>query len=478
MKKFAAWGLPVAGLLAACGDAPIAETMLDPQLTLVTPSAGFIGRVVELQISAAETHFDSTSLVSLGDPGITISNVAVGNRENLRLTATVAATAQLGAHDVTVTTAGSVARLLGGFVVRPSLAGEPPPLGVTPPPAMQGGLTTVYTRNLDYVQNPWNPSVLNTRLSLGLNSIGSATVLTGARFASTVLVDALAPPGTTVTTVATSLNPFVQLMYYLADPLDPSLPKPAPRTPTMVTPGTALPNQVFANPSDNGFFSLSSTQDNQILLAQVSSLGAFLQPPNGSLQGAVAPASGRFSDGNFGLVTYNAAGTQGTLLGLLGSPGLHYLTLWPSNFGGGSSTFYGYTLTPRLVPGTRFNATEPQTPDSPSGPLAQLTALDANSGRFATDGSFDRQGDTDYILYTAVGAVSRLLVAVSSPGTSISLVEYQNSTCTGAPTVSSTSNHFSAIDIATTTMLRCIAISATTLTQRYPAPYKIIIAAQ
>ena len=43
------------------GGAPMTETMLDPQLTLLTPSAAFAGRVVELQISAAETYFDATS---------------------------------------------------------------------------------------------------------------------------------------------------------------------------------------------------------------------------------------------------------------------------------------------------------------------------------------------------------------------------------------------------------------------------------
>lgn len=454
------------------------EKTLDPQLTLLTPNSAFAGRVVELQISAAETYFDATSLVSLGDPGITISNVVIGNRENLRLTATLAPTAQLGPHDVTVTTAGAVARLAGGFTVRPSLAGETPPLGVTPPPALQGGLTTVYTRNLDYVQNPWNTSALNTRLSLGLNSIGSATVLTGARFATTVLIDALSPPGTTVTTQATSLNPLLQPMLYIADPMDPSLPKPAPRTPTTVTSGTALPGQGFAMPNDSGFYTLNSTQDNQILLAQLSSLGVFLQPPNGSLQGAVAPASGRFGDGNFGQVTYNAAGTQGTLLGLLGSVGPHFLSIWPGNLGGGSMGFYGYTLTPRVIPGSRFSLVEPQTPDTPGMPIATLTNLDTSTGRFATDGAFDRQGDVDHILYTAVGAANRVLVAVASPSAAVAIVEYQSATCSGATGGSSAGSHFAAVEVTSTTTQRCIAITATSQTQRYPTPYKVIIAAQ
>jgi RHS repeat-associated protein len=89
-----------------------------PAITNVNPNTGQRGQTnLSVAITGQFTHFaQGTTQVSFGSD-ITVNGVTVASATSLTVNITIPATANLGAHTVTVTTGAEIAALTGGFMV-------------------------------------------------------------------------------------------------------------------------------------------------------------------------------------------------------------------------------------------------------------------------------------------------------------------------------------------------------------------------
>src|SRR6185295_1979224 len=101
-----------------------------PTLASVAPPSGVAGTAVPVTLSG--TNFVAGATVNVSGTGVTASAANVVNGTTITTTLTVTAGAQLGSHDVSVTTTGGTSNT-AAFTVNPpapTLASVAPPSGV------------------------------------------------------------------------------------------------------------------------------------------------------------------------------------------------------------------------------------------------------------------------------------------------------------------------------------------------------------
>lgn len=428
----------------------------EPVLTLITPARAFPDRSVVLQVSGVNTHFKDGTRVRLDDPEITVGRVTIGSSGYLSAELRLGARARLGAHDVTIETATPAGpeapQLKGSFSVVPSLVAEAQ--GNTSAP--QGGLVDFNVRSIDRDNPPVGAAAVGGDVrALYVSALGGRAVGYG-------LVDALAAPGGLALWL--SYDGGGGKLAYVLDPGDPAAPKATARTPTPLTLGTLLGGQALAMPRTSNLYQLSTEGDGALLQLTFNTSGGL---STGTVVGAVAPASGRWSDGQFFYASTN--GAVQTALALGGKKGAHYLAVLPASLGGGMD--FGYSLlaradTPRTVSLKESDAS----PDTPMAPLATVV-LDAPA--VSSDAALESAGDLDHVRFTARKS-GRLYVqaapaglGLGAPPTTVTLLQAD---CTTALSPPRPVQQEAAV---TQDQTYCARISSTT---GYVGPYRLLAA--
>jgi len=120
----------------------IAVSSVVPAIGLVTPGDGPQGSTLNVEITGANTNFQSSSVVSFSGTGITVNSLTVNSPTSITANISVSSESTLGFRDVTVTTqlggdTTETAIGTGSFqVVTPPF--NPTIIGVTPPQGAQG----------------------------------------------------------------------------------------------------------------------------------------------------------------------------------------------------------------------------------------------------------------------------------------------------------------------------------------------------
>jgi hypothetical protein len=383
---------------------PGAAASIDPVLNLITPARAFPDRSVLLQISGAGTHFKADTRVRFDDPELTVGRVTVGSAGYLAAELRIGAKARLGPHDVTVETQAPAGRetpqavetveLKGSFSVIASLVAEPQGNGSAP----QGGLVDFNLRSIDRDSPPAGTATLSGDVrALYLSALGSRAVGYG-------LVDALATPGGL--SLALSFDSGGSRLAYVLDPMDAAAPRATARTPTALTLGTIQSGEKLSAPRTSNLYKLTTEADDQILTLSFSTTGPLAMS---TVAGAVAPASGRWSEGQFFYASQN--GGMQTALALGGKKGEHYVAVLAASLGGGGD--FGYSITARAEAGRSVSLKEgAMSPDTPAMPLGTLT-LDAPHA--STDAALDSAVDLDHVRFVAKKS-GRLFVQAMTPG--------------------------------------------------------------
>lgn len=381
------------GEVGEVGDTGAPTTLA--ALSFIVPTAVLAGRTALVQLAGANTHFGTTTTVDFGDTGLKVTKTEVGSSANLRVTIDTLG-AKLGAHDVTATTKGAgpggadeIVTLKGGLTISPSATVTV--AGIT---GEQGGLVDFDFSNAD-ITSPWSTSSINTpRFVSGLGFTRRTAVLSDA-YRGTGVIDALAAAGG-LQVVFTATGPGGKDVLNIVDAADPNAIKVTARTPVALTLGTALAGQTFPVAKSNNFYKLTTTADDMVLVLTFDTLGTTLAGST-NIIGAVAPASGKYADGQL-FDTTIFTGVR-TAVALAPKKGDAFITTFPSNYLGATST-YDHRINAKAVAALPMTTVEPTPADTATTPMVSAMLLDGT--KFSTDGAFDSSSDSDYIQFKAL----------------------------------------------------------------------------
>jgi hypothetical protein len=377
--------------------------VLPAQLVGVLPASVFAERPVTIQVSGLLTHFATGTTVRFDDPALTVSKVTVQGPGYLVATVQAGSGVRLGAHDLIVESGAvdpsgqpmpgrETVSLKGALVVLGTLAAEATGNSKT---VEQGGVVDWNVRNIDR-DNPLG-AVVRVR-GLFVSSLSARIVGYG-------LVDALAQPGPLALHVQSDVAG--QKLGYVLEPSGSSVPQITARTATVLTLGMALSGEKLNTGKQSNLYKLTTSSDAQVLSLTFAVEGGLLSSP---ILGAVAPANGRFTDGQLFYVSTNFA--THTALAYLRNRGDSYAAVLTTSLSGGGM----YAVTARAADATLLSLKEPATPDTPASPLTEV----ALSGpRLAEDGALDGIVDVDH-LRIKPSKTGRLFVQAVTPGQSLS----------------------------------------------------------
>jgi hypothetical protein len=101
----------------------------------LSPATGYEGGAVTVLVTGSQTNFASGVTSASFGGGIVVTGIAVVDPLHAKVTVSVPGSTPVGSYDVTLTTAGESATILGGFAVT---LGNPVLTAVTPPTGHQG----------------------------------------------------------------------------------------------------------------------------------------------------------------------------------------------------------------------------------------------------------------------------------------------------------------------------------------------------
>lgn len=412
-----------AGPAGSTGPAGVAEPA-DPQLGSLFPASAFLARTVSMQISGAGTHFTGSSTIDFADAEITVSNVSAGSSGNLRLTVQIGQKATLGAHDVTVTSGNEVVKLTQAFTVSAALQAAPV---AQQPTIAQGGIYIFDLQNLDYRDNPTG---ITRPAMTGLSLVSYDGAAPG-HLRGVGLIDALTPAGL-LSITATVNDPFGKPVSYTTAATDAMLAMSSARTPVPLSNNVAKAGESLASPRASNLYKLTTAAANQLLLLSYTSLGTELAVQSPGLSTAIAPASGKFSEGVILPWTWNGTAMKGQLVTDMPVAGDYYLATFRQDYGGGA-TGYTYTITPKVVPVSVQSNPEPATAETPANPSLKISSL--TGAISASNGTAADASDSDYVIFTAATTGSALLQItnlVPAPANypAVDYKIYNNAACT------------------------------------------------
>ena len=397
----------------------------DASLSSIIPAAVLGARPIAVTIAGVGTHFKAgMTTVDFGDTAI-VPTVTVGSTTNLSVALTLAQTAVIGPHTVTVTTPGAgaagapeVVTLMAGLNVKASLYSELPAGVVTTPSVQQGGLITVQLRNLDYQDNSFDPATVRPAggvVSLPALALPPMPFINSTTYGNLGLVDALATPATGLAMTLSSVNPLGMAVRFVSDPKDPNAPKVVATTPVVLNAGAGVNNQMIAATNGTVLYKFTTPADNYVTQLNLSGLGTGLlggAKAAPRVQGYMAPTTGRFADGlpldtSATIVTGMLQG-RNTIM-YMPKAGDYYFAVFTNNLSG--STNHTYTVKAKTTIGTAVALKEPATGDSPASPLANVTL---GQYYYGTDGAIDTAGEYDYVKFTAA-VTGRVYATVQTP---------------------------------------------------------------
>lgn len=390
----------------------------EPALSAIIPNTGFRNRLVELQITAVNTHFEAGTLVDFDDPEIKLA-FTYQSSVNLQVYANIGGAARLGPHDVTVTTLGPTPDepvkivLKGGFTVLSALAFES-----TSAEAAQGGLVNLTVLNRDFRDTPLQTSSITIKEGPLLLDLQGATAY---RYSWRGLIDALVTPGPLQVELQ-GRSPLGELVSYDTSPTDPHAGNVQIRAATILTPGLPLPRQQLASSNQTNLYSITASDSDRVLMVTYSNAGVGLL-----LDGLVtitAPASGRFRDGQR-IALPSLHETTYTALALLPHGGMTYFAVFPGSFGGAPDS-YAYEISARTAAAQQVDLAE-RTPDGPAQPL--LSAM-LDGPIYSESGAIEPASDNDYIKFVPSHAGRVFAQATGTQAYSLKITFYQNDCAT------------------------------------------------
>lgn len=379
---------------------------LPPTLTGIAPLATFPDRTVVVQLSGIGTHFGKDTAVRFTDPALTVGAITVGSAGYIQAEVHVGVNALLGAHDVTVESAGvdpsgrptgssEKATLIGALQIAPSLAAD---ANGTTAKVTQGGLVDFSLLDLDRD----TPFAGTARLDGGVRALYTAVL--GNRLSGYGLVDALAPAGGLG--LRAVFEKGATRTTFISNPSAPSQPQVEARTAKPLTLGTAVTGETLGAPRQTNLYKLTTTADAQVAVLSFATAGGLTA---NTLTGAVAPASGKWNEGQFFYASTNMA-AQTALVWLPGK-GDQYLAVLAANLGGAAD--YGYGVTARAATAKTFTTKEAaMMADTPASPLATVMV---DAPQRSADGALDSPADVDYIRFQ-VQKAGRVYVQAVAPG--------------------------------------------------------------
>jgi hypothetical protein len=228
--------------------------------------------------------------------------------------------------------------------------------------------------------------------------------------------------------------------------------------------GMLLGGQTLAMPRTSNLYQLATESDGALLQLTFNTSGGLGMS---TVVGALAPASGRWSDGQFFYASTN--GAVQTALALGGSKGAHYLAVLPASLGGGMD--FGYSIVARAEAPRPVRLKESDTsPDTPAMPLATVV-LDAPA--VSSDAALESAGDLDHVRFT-VKKSGRLYVqaapaslGLGAPPTMVTLLQADCTTSVSPP------RPVQQEAAVTQDQTYCARISSTT---GYVGPYRLLAA--
>ncbi|MCP4701805.1 MAG: DUF11 domain-containing protein, partial [Gammaproteobacteria bacterium] len=163
-----------------------------PEIVSIAPISGLAGSQVTVSVSGTQTHFNASSQLSFGDPGIQVKQVRVSGAGSLSAALELTAEARLGLHDVTVSTGGEIAttRVESFLVIEESLIAKITALSAVR--GVQGGMLKldIVGKNTSFADGVSEVSFSGTGIT-----VLSMTVSSAINASATLLIDADAPLG-------------------------------------------------------------------------------------------------------------------------------------------------------------------------------------------------------------------------------------------------------------------------------------------
>jgi hypothetical protein len=191
-------------------------------IDLLTPAMGGQNTTATILVTGSQSHFNSNSAsgpvttASFGG-GIIVTGITVVDLLHANVNITIPSGVALGNYNVTLTTGGEVATILGGFQVT---SGNPVITNVNPPTGTQGitenvTLTGLYTHFCDNIVtvcgSGYTPSVVSFGSGITVNTVGatnSSTVVANITIALGATIGSYTPSVTTGAEVASETGGF------------------------------------------------------------------------------------------------------------------------------------------------------------------------------------------------------------------------------------------------------------------------------
>jgi sugar lactone lactonase YvrE len=163
-----------------------------PTLTSISPNSGAQGTAVAVTLTG--TSFISGATVSINNAGVTVSNVSVVSSTQISATFTIAATATVGAANVTVTTSAGTSNAVTFTITSPA----PTLTSISPNSGAQGTAVTVTLTGTNFISGA----------TVGISNAGVAvsnvTVVSATQITATFTIASNATTGAANVTVTTS----------------------------------------------------------------------------------------------------------------------------------------------------------------------------------------------------------------------------------------------------------------------------------
>jgi hypothetical protein len=374
----------------------------------VAPSLIFLDRTCILQISGVNTHFNKQTLVDFNDEKIKAQILSV-NDFNMKLLVTADSSAQIGQHNIRISTGEEVLVQSGVLDVEAPLRLAE---SVAETELIQGGLADISVVNLDYINNPFNPgsvSVASGPRLLKLNGVSSS------KFSWLGLID-VDSMDRSLNAKLKSTNPLGQAVSYDLLPAPPPLAKKAPIVALSV--GEVRKMQSFPTSYSTNVYRVDGVVQNSVLHLAFSNVGLDLHDAGISV--GVASTNGRFTEGQ--LIT-NPSGVGNLLNSLIwvSDPGTTYFSVFAGDYSGKASGYeYDISLSSKLA--EFVNLAELSSADSPANPLANVALGGAFVG---INGKIDIPGDNDFIRYVAKESGKVIAQALGSPALSVRVAHFE-----------------------------------------------------
>ena len=161
----------------------------------LNPANGAQDTSFSVAVTGSQTHFSSGVTTAVFGGGINVTGITVTDATHASINITIPSTTPLGTYDVSLTTGGEVATILGGFTVT---GGTPQVSAVSPPTGNQGAnnlsiaLTGLFTH--------WGAT---STASFGPGTVTSLTVSDATHAVATVTISQTATIGSRNVTVTT-----------------------------------------------------------------------------------------------------------------------------------------------------------------------------------------------------------------------------------------------------------------------------------